>query len=117
MRRRPPRSTRTDNLFPYTTLFRSGVSLVVVSDGAGCRKIICRNAPCASSGGGCACLDTRDTFVSRTRHERWALSVRPERHAAIVSRDLSRVIVQRSEERREGKECVSTCRSRLSPYH
>src|SRR3546814_10515847 len=25
MRRRPPRSTRTDTLFPYTTLFRSGV--------------------------------------------------------------------------------------------
>src|SRR3546814_2579995 len=25
MRRRPPRSTRTDTLFPYTTLVRSGV--------------------------------------------------------------------------------------------
>src|SRR3546814_15133820 len=25
MRRRPPRSTRTDTLFPYTTLFRSAV--------------------------------------------------------------------------------------------
>src|SRR3546814_17785129 len=30
MRRRPPRSTRTDTLFPYTTLFRSkGVSLII----------------------------------------------------------------------------------------
>src|SRR3546814_4375878 len=27
MIRRPPRSTRTDTLFPYTTLFRSGTSL------------------------------------------------------------------------------------------
>src|SRR3546814_14423535 len=27
MIRRPPRSTRTDTLFPYTTLFRSGVSI------------------------------------------------------------------------------------------
>src|SRR3546814_21141749 len=27
MIRRPPRSTRTDTLFPYTTLFRSGVGL------------------------------------------------------------------------------------------
>src|SRR3546814_5060217 len=27
MRRRPPRSTRTDTLFPYTTLFRSRVEL------------------------------------------------------------------------------------------
>src|SRR3546814_18612914 len=28
MIRRPPRSTRTDTLFPYTTLFRSEVSLI-----------------------------------------------------------------------------------------
>src|SRR3546814_19191729 len=27
------------------------------------------------------------------------------------------LVVQRSEERRVGKECVSTCRSRWSPYH
>src|SRR3546814_10510999 len=30
MIRRPPRSTRTDTLFPYTTLFRSAVNLVHV---------------------------------------------------------------------------------------
>src|SRR3546814_18582938 len=30
---------------------------------------------------------------------------------------LSRVSIERSEERRVGKECVSTCRSRWSPYH
>src|SRR3546814_11235301 len=28
MIRRPPRSTRTDTLFPYTTLFRSGLAIV-----------------------------------------------------------------------------------------
>src|SRR3546814_1501701 len=33
MIRRPPRSTRTDTLFPYTTLFRSVVS--VLDDGVG----------------------------------------------------------------------------------
>src|SRR3546814_10007451 len=27
MKRRPPRSTRTDTLFPYTTLFRSSLSV------------------------------------------------------------------------------------------
>src|SRR3546814_16543238 len=27
MLRRPPRSTRTDTLFPYTTLFRSGIGV------------------------------------------------------------------------------------------
>src|SRR3546814_11677955 len=29
MIRRPPRSTRTDTLFPYTTLFRSALGIVV----------------------------------------------------------------------------------------
>src|SRR3546814_13403196 len=30
---------------------------------------------------------------------------------------LGNSMVERSEERRVGKECVSTCRSRWSPYH
>src|SRR3546814_11149276 len=35
-----------------------------------------------------------------------------------VSADVVLVgVVRRSEERRVGKECVSTCRSRWSPYH
>src|SRR3546814_1280198 len=31
MIRRPPRSTRTDTLFPYTTLFRSGKLIVAAT--------------------------------------------------------------------------------------
>src|SRR3546814_2996410 len=31
MKRRPPRSTRTDTLFPYTTLFRSGPDGTAIS--------------------------------------------------------------------------------------
>src|SRR3546814_17656756 len=31
--------------------------------------------------------------------------------------DGTRYVIHRSEERRVGKECVSTCRSRWSPYH
>src|SRR3546814_3536148 len=34
MIRRPPRSTRTDTLFPYTTLFRSGSVTVAGGDGS-----------------------------------------------------------------------------------
>src|SRR3546814_14452204 len=34
MIRRPPTSTRTDTLFPYTTLFRSGVGEVGLEAGA-----------------------------------------------------------------------------------
>src|SRR3546814_15242905 len=37
-----------------------------------------------------------------------------ERHAVALA---NRLIFFRSEERRVGKECVSTCRSRWSPYH
>src|SRR3546814_12248445 len=50
MRRRPPRSTRTDTLFPYTTLFRSTAPSVVYNihlarskDGTGERTIELHN--------------------------------------------------------------------------
>src|SRR3546814_12722326 len=33
MIRRPPRSTRTDTLFPYTTLFRSVIASAIAFDG------------------------------------------------------------------------------------
>src|SRR3546814_1366451 len=40
MIRRPPRSTRTDTLFPYTTLFRSAVDFAFLASGrvAGARS-------------------------------------------------------------------------------
>src|SRR3546814_3327410 len=37
--------------------------------------------------------------------------------AAMKAREARKNQVNRSEERRVGKECVSTCRSRWSPYH
>src|SRR3546814_6565463 len=37
MIRRPPRSTRTDTLFPYTTLFRSGMGIVSLKEGGEAR--------------------------------------------------------------------------------
>src|SRR3546814_20495907 len=40
----------------------------------------------------------------------WLFEERPERN--VVQHEI-----YRSEERRVGKECVSTCRSRWSPYH
>src|SRR3546814_16391453 len=36
---------------------------------------------------------------------------------AVAVTRLSNCAISRSEERRVGKECVSTCRSRWSPYH
>src|SRR3546814_5192471 len=47
MRRRPPRSTRTDTLFPYTTLFRSRyhADYVLICPGVGESTIYARRAP------------------------------------------------------------------------
>src|SRR3546814_15841686 len=35
----------------------------------------------------------------------------------LTTDDVAAIVAKRSEERRVGKECVSTCRSRWSPYH
>src|SRR3546814_4819501 len=40
-----------------------------------------------------------------------------EAHAFPAEEHLHEVVGGRSEERRVGNECVSTCRSRWSPYH
>src|SRR3546814_4077691 len=44
-------------------------------------------------------------------------TVAHELHHSFGGAALQRGDVLRSEERRVGKECVSTCRSRWSPYH
>src|SRR3546814_6575478 len=50
-------------------------------------------------------------------HEEFAVSL----DETTVGRELKKLgyvkLTARSEERRVGKECVSTCRSRWSPYH
>src|SRR3546814_20254481 len=42
---------------------------------------------------------------------------KPAWHFQTVHKDVWDYDLGRSEERRVGKECVSTCRSRWSPYH
>src|SRR3546814_4755431 len=57
-------------------------------------------------------------MVGRTIEEaQGQLSAEVERHRSDLD-ELTRRLVEAgsSEERRVGKECVSTCRSRLSPY-
>src|SRR3546814_14604874 len=126
MIRRPPRSTRTDTLFPYTTLFRSA------HDTQGWPTFV--DWP------------RRDALTHEAMYYRWIqrawlaglrlmvnnvveneVLCRLE-SAAIAANDLghdlSSVVPDlsklpnpaRSEERRVGKECVSTCRSRWSPH-
>src|SRR3546814_17776786 len=97
MIRRPPRSTRTDTLFPYTTLFRSFIDPTNTYIGKdaeiGRDTIIHPNVTIEGStvvGEGCV-------IRSGTRH--------------------SNAVIGRSEERRVGKECGSMCRSRWSRSH
>src|SRR3546814_15337591 len=42
MIRRPPKSTRTDTLFPYTTLFRSEIESASTGEHGGFREVIAR---------------------------------------------------------------------------
>src|SRR3546814_4602944 len=74
-------------------------------------------------------------FSSRRRHTRCALVTGVQtcalpilalatreapgelRPPLVQDRELLVDRIERSEERRVGKECVSTCRSRWSPYH
>src|SRR3546814_19645988 len=119
MLRRPPRSTRTDTLFPYTTLFRS---LDPVTE------------PSSSS------PDVPETPALRELPGRYlrslvrfAVVLIPEYVVIVFLTGLlsgwlsdfagldqslgAAAVLLRSDERRVGKECVSTCRSRWSPYH
>src|SRR3546814_15381583 len=58
------------------------------------------------------------TVVSRTAARakmRWAEDIAREVRDRQIRKQT--LLAVRSEERRVGKECVSTCRSRWSPYH
>src|SRR3546814_13699875 len=121
MIRRPPISTRTDTLFPYPTLFRSAVVRTV--------RELAGQAELATTGRGLA-LDLTlglalEAFVHPVEDE-------AEQRAAavhIVRQEMVEMVAhgifgearglgdRSSEERRVGDECVSTCRSRLLPYH
>src|SRR3546814_12496639 len=108
MRRQPPRSTRTNTLVPYPTLFRSLLDCIDLT----------------VSGGGARLLGT-DLSAPLTRRE--AIEARLDfvawfEHDPLL-RERVRDTLQRlpdversSEARRVGKESVSTCRSRWSPY-
>src|SRR3546814_11256206 len=109
MIRRPPRFTRTDPLFPYTTLFRSGLILKrLFTEGdqvrAGQALYQIDPAPCEAqvANARAALVRARSSIASTD---------------ALARRYNDLVKINRSEERRVGKAGVSTCRSRWSPYH
>src|SRR3546814_19868674 len=90
--RRPPGTTRTDTLFPYTTLC---LSMFVG------KFQLAKEVEYRPEHSGSLVLGNR---------------IRTKRRSSSIN-GLQSQHGKRSEERRVGKECVSTCRSRWSPYH
>src|SRR3546814_15648250 len=115
MIRRPPRSTRTDTLFPYTTLFRSLFASIAAPlfDGGRIRQQI--NIRTAQQEA--ALAGYRQSVLIALEDVENALaavqSARLRRPQLAVAYDAA----NRSEERRAGNEWVRKCRSRRSAYH
>src|SRR3546814_11669194 len=119
MMRRPPRSTRTDTLFPYTTLFRSFPIAIpawkIAPALAFGNTVVLKAAaitPAIASALGDVLVEAgipkgvfNHVFV-------------PGAVAAKLVSDprVKALSFTRSEERRVGKECVGTCSSRWSQY-
>src|SRR3546814_19758662 len=118
MIRRPPRSTRTDTLCPYTTLFRSLQRCVLVGSSAvwgPSDDWVNEDTPVQRAGFRAESLLDAEAVLKALPDPGIGTTLRL---AGLYGPDRMRLIDGlRSEERRVGKECVSTCRSRWSPYH
>src|SRR3546814_17218655 len=123
MIRRPPRSTRTDTLFPYTTLFRSRRT----SRPSGQRHARAPSLRYSNAQNFPFKHDARlrlHTFIHVLAQRLYvgaACSTEIEEGVAMLFRTLRRASLAataaRSEERRVGQACVGTCRARWSALH
>src|SRR3546814_17653711 len=116
MIRLPPRSTRTDTLFPYTTLFRSYCAASLIPHNV--RKTLsdCKCVRQHGFGGFPSCsLATcayRQPMIGTQSIGSVAKIGGSQRSAVALRRSGGCCeMVVRAEERRGGTECVSTCRS------
>src|SRR3546814_12398686 len=112
MIRRPPRSTRTDTLFPYTTLFRSALQLFYhVANLGDARSLAIHPASTTHSQ-----LTPEEQLATGVTDNYVRLSVGLE-HIDDILADLDQALTaaRRSEERRVGKEGVRSCQTRWSP--
>src|SRR3546814_13796864 len=108
----PPRSTRTDTLFPYTTLFRSRLAYLEHEDA---NRWIAR--PMRSEAAIEFPFDLPVTAEFHARGDRLARSfMLPGGKPVNGGLRILEPRGTRTEERRVGKKCVRTCKSRWSPY-
>src|SRR3546814_16710051 len=116
MNRRPPRSTRTDTLFTYTTLFRSGAWAGAKDGDVVLVEFFDYACPyCKASVADVKRLLAEDPKLKVVWRDFTVLGDN-SREAAMASLSAARqghyADFYRSEERRVGEECVRTCRSR-----
>src|SRR3546814_14588780 len=109
MIRRPPRSTRTDTLFPYTTLFRSA--------GSHHRSIGLEGRFDVEKADAVDLIDARRPEIGGAAEEDLRDLLAAELRPILLQESGRTGDRRRSEERRVGNACVSTCRFRWSPYH
>src|SRR3546814_12518271 len=109
MIRRPPRSTRTDTLFPYTTLFRSSLDVLEIRGRAGTQHSRAQAAACRRQavGGGdgvrpAAGAVRRGPWLWRRQH-RGKLRRQPSGPAGLAGK-AHRGAAPRREERKSGGE-------------
>src|SRR3546814_11552255 len=116
MTRRPPRSTRTDTLFPSTTRFRSDALAVGAVGIAPGDRIVPRGAAARLQQ---AAFDGKARAARHVEARNHLRHLRAVEQLGIEAGEAHGVATPRvrSEERRVGKECVSTCRSRWWPVH
>src|SRR3546814_18178686 len=128
MIRRPPRSTRTDTLFPYTTLFRSDVidrpeQIEDRRDKIALSRLEWK-IEFPSLHRLAEILDEAVENLLNVKKRCWPTFL-GETHAGPLGgppikrdKEVGCLIGPcRSEERRVGKERVSTCSTRCAPYH
>src|SRR3546814_20222857 len=115
MIRRPPSSTRTDTLFPCTTRFRSlvGVELLPAlrpgPNGEPGATILANVSNLGWFGDSWALR--QHLQIGRLRTQETARPMLAATNPGITAA----IAAHRSAERRVGRECVNTCRSRWSP--
>src|SRR3546814_5750708 len=96
MIRRPPRSTRTDTLFPYTTLFRSGKNFPIFPSFPSC-------AASGSGTGSCRRSEEHTSELQSLMRISYAVFCLKKKKNKYVSKKTSRPRIQNNKDKNHKK--------------